>query len=163
MVLSKQTKNACIRRGCIETRVYAPPYASVAATTNDDVCPRPLLRLKLLITDHGFFVFAKCHKQRRRRLVLIITNAKQSHPASTVLLIGSASFDLFRFVRRRDDIRWPVRMRHFCFVSFRTTSPGVARDNVTVSFSSRYQIQRGRFQDIKTVQTINDDFWQKSS
>lgn len=104
-VFKAKKKRVHRRRGCIETRVYAPPYASVAAATSDDVCPRPLLRLELLITDHGFFVFAKCHKQRRRQLVLIITNAKQSHPASTVLLIGSASFDLFRFVRRRDDIR----------------------------------------------------------
>lgn len=154
IMLSKQTKNACIRRGCIETRVYAPPYASVAAATRDDACPRPLLRLELLITDHGFFDFAKCHKQRRRQLVLIITNAKQSHPASTVLLIGSASFDLFRFVRRRDDIRWPMRMRH---LNKSVSGHDYQRSLITSAIFSLlyYRMKRGRFQDIEICKQWN--------
>lgn len=61
-VVEAKEKRVHRERGCIETRVYAPPYASVAAATSDDVYPRSLLRLELLITDHGFFVFAKCHK-----------------------------------------------------------------------------------------------------
>lgn len=107
-------------QGCIETRVYAPPYASVAATVSDNAYPRPPLLFVPLILDHGSFVFAECHKQRPRRLVLIITNReKQPRPASTVLLIASASFDLFRFVRRRDDTQSSMRLR---LLSLRTSS-----------------------------------------
>lgn len=76
-----------------------------------------------------YFVFAQCHEQQRRRqqrrLVLIITKRKKrSRPTNTVLLIDSASFDLFRFVQRwRDGVRekFYTRMRNATSIYLRTS------------------------------------------
>lgn len=97
---------------------------TAAAERDDDAGSRSSLCLATRntehgarITDHGCFVCVLCHERprRRRRSVLIITNAKRARPTNAVPLIDSASFDLFRFVRRRnrayDDPRARARRR----------------------------------------------------
>lgn len=101
----------CIRERCSE---QASDDASVRSSF---LCPAFSLQLSCTdtqrVADHScccFFVQRDEQRQRRLRFVWVITNAKRSrqrvpNTANTVLLIDLASFDLLRFVRRRNRIR----------------------------------------------------------